>query len=234
LGLILGNRAESKYLFDARTKCIIEGHFYIKDYQLEDVFELMDLDYDDTTIIRREIHADGKSRAFVNDTPVTLQTLKILGEKLIDIHSQHATLQINTEAFQLMVLDSIAQHPQTLADYKKKFKTYKASIVELKDLQEELGKAQAEHDYFQFVFNELEQTNLLPGEQQALESEQTQLVNAEEIKRCFHNASAGMVQNESNLLDELKSIIGYVQHGIQYLPSQASLLERLQSSMIEL
>src|SRR5690606_41847518 len=111
---------------------------------------------------------------------------------------------------------------------------YKASIVELKDLQEELGKAQAEHDYFQFVFNELEQTNLLPGEQQALESEQTQLVNAEEIKRCFHNASAGMVQNESNLLDELKSIIGYVQHGIQYLPSQASLLERLQSSMIEL
>ncbi|MGH2623870.1 MAG: AAA family ATPase [Sphingobacterium sp.] len=133
LGLILGNRAESKYLFDARTKCIIEGHFYIKDYQLEDIFELMDLDYEDTTIIRREIHADGKSRAFINDTPVTLQTLKILGEKLIDIHSQHATLQINTEAFQLMVLDSIAQHPQTLADYKKKFKTYKASIVELKD-----------------------------------------------------------------------------------------------------
>ncbi len=103
LGLILGNRAESKHFFDESRKCIIEGHFYIKDYNLQDLFNSLDLDYEDTSLIRRELHADGKSRAFVNDTPVTLQTLKVLGEKLIDIHSQHATLQINTESFQLLV-----------------------------------------------------------------------------------------------------------------------------------
>lgn len=234
LGLILGNRAESKYLFDASTKCVIEGHFYIKDYQLKDVFETMDLDYEDTSIIRREIHADGKSRSFINDTPVTLQTLKVLGEKLIDIHSQHATLQINTEAFQLMVLDSIAQHPEALEEYKKKYKLYKKAVSELKDLADDLAKTKAEHDYFQFIFNELDQANLVSGEQQTLESEQAQLINAEEIKRYFHLASSAMVNNESNVLDELKSIISNVQNGIQYLPAQASLLDRLQSSMIEL
>lgn len=234
LGLILGNRAESKHFFDESRKCIIEGHFYIKDYNLQDLFNSLDLDYEDTSLIRRELHADGKSRAFVNDTPVTLQTLKILGEKLIDIHSQHATLQINTESFQLLVLDTVAQNQSVLADYKKKYQEYKRTVAELKQLEEDLAKAQSESDYQQFVFNELEQANLQDQEQEGLEAEQSQLENAEEIKRHFHAASSELQYGEINVLDSLKQALSSLQNGARYLPSSESLVDRLQSSLIEL
>ncbi len=234
LGLILGNRAESKHFFDESRKCIIEGHFYIKDYNLQDLFNSLDLDYEDTSLIRRELHADGKSRAFVNDTPVTLQTLKILGEKLIDIHSQHATLQINTESFQLLVLDTVAQNQSVLADYKKKYQEYKRTVAELKQLEEDLAKAQSESDYQQFVFNELEQANLQDQEQEGLEAEQSQLENAEEIKRHFHAASSELQDGEINVLDSLKQALSFLQNGARYLPSSESLVDRLQSSLIEL
>ena len=234
LGLILGNRAESKHFFDESRKCIIEGHFYIKDYNLKDLFNSLDLDYEDTSLIRRELHADGKSRAFVNDTPVTLQTLKVLGEKLIDIHSQHATLQINTESFQLLVLDTVAQNQSVLADYKKKYQEYKRTVAELKQLEEDLAKAQSESDYQQFVFNELEQANLQDQEQEGLEAEQSQLENAEEIKRHFHAASSELQDGEINVLDSLKQALSSLQNGARYLPSSESLVDRLQSSLIEL
>ncbi len=234
LGLILGNRAESKHFFDESRKCIIEGHFYIKDYNLQDLFNSLDLDYEDTSLIRRELHADGKSRAFVNDTPVTLQTLKILGEKLIDIHSQHATLQINTESFQLLVLDTVSQNQSVLADYKKKYQEYKRTVAELKQLEEDLAKAQSESDYQQFVFNELEQANLQDQDQEGLEAEQSQLENAEEIKRHFHAASSELQDGEINVLDSLKQALSSLQNGARYLPSSESLVDRLQSSLIEL
>ncbi len=234
LGLILGNRAESKHFFDESRKCIIEGHFYIKDYNLQDLFNSLDLDYEDTSLIRRELHADGKSRAFVNDTPVTLQTLKVLGEKLIDIHSQHATLQINTESFQLLVLDTVAQNQSVLADYKKKYQEYKRTVAELKQLEEDLAKAQSESDYQQFVFNELEQANLQDQEQEGLEAEQSQLENAEEIKRHFHAAGSELQNGEINVLDSLKQALSSLQNGARYLPSSESLVDRLQSSLIEL
>lgn len=234
LGLILGNRAESKHFFDESRKCIIEGHFYIKDYNLQDLFNSLDLDYEDTSLIRRELHADGKSRAFVNDTPVTLQTLKVLGEKLIDIHSQHATLQINTESFQLLVLDTVAQNQTVLADYKKKYQEYKRTVAELKQLEEDLAKARSESDYQQFVFNELEQANLQNQEQEGLEAEQSQLENAEEIKRHFHAASYELQDGEINVLDSLKQALSSLQNGARYLPSSESLVDRLQSSLIEL
>ncbi|WP_313513049.1 DNA repair protein RecN [Sphingobacterium sp.] len=234
LGLILGNRAESKHFFDESRKCIIEGHFYIKDYNLQDLFNSLDLDYEDTSLIRRELHADGKSRAFVNDTPVTLQTLKVLGEKLIDIHSQHATLQINTESFQLLVLDTVAQNQSVLADYKKRYQEYKRTVAELKQLEEDLAKAQSESDYQQFVFNELEQANLQDQEQEGLEAEQSQLENAEEIKRHFHAASSELQDGEINVLDSLKQALSSLQNGARYLPSSESLVDRLQSSLIEL
>lgn len=234
LGLILGNRAESKHFFDESRKCIIEGHFYIKDYNLQDLFNSLDLDYEDTSLIRRELHADGKSRAFVNDTPVTLQTLKVLGEKLIDIHSQHATLQINTESFQLLVLDTVSQNQSVLADYKKKYQEYKRTVAELKQLEEDLAKAQSESDYQQFVFNELEQANLQDQEQEGLEAEQSQLENAEEIKRHFHAASSELQDGEINVLDSLKQALSSLQNGARYLPSSESLVDRLQSSLIEL
>src|SRR5690606_38350672 len=234
LGLILGNRAESKHFFDESRKCIIEGHFYIKDYNLQDLFNSLDLDYEDTSLIRRELHADGKSRAFVNDTPVTLQTLKVLGEKLIDIHSQHATLQINTESFQLLVLDTVAQNQSVLADYKKKYQEFKRTVAELKQLEEDLAKARSESDYQQFVFNELEQANLQDQEQEGLEAEQSQLENAEEIKRHFHAASSELQIGEINVLDSLKQALSSLQNGARYLPSSESLVDRLQSSLIEL
>lgn len=234
LGLILGNRAESKHFFDESRKCIIEGHFFIKDYNLQDLFNSLDLDYEDTSLIRRELHADGKSRAFVNDTPVTLQTLKVLGEKLIDIHSQHATLQINTESFQLLVLDTVAQNQSLLFDYKKKYQEYKKAISELKNLEEDLQKARLESDYQQFVFNELDQANLQETEQEDLEAEQSQLENAEEIKRHFHAASSQLQDGEINVLDSLKQVQTSLQNGVRYLTSSESLVDRLQSTLIEL
>lgn len=234
LGLILGNRAESKHFFDESSKCIIEGHFEIAQYDLSDLFNQLDLDYEDTTIIRRELHADGKSRAFVNDTPVTLQTLKTLGERLIDIHSQHATLQINTESFQLLVLDTVAQQQALLNEYKTTYQSYKKSIASLQALEEELAKSRAEYDFNQFVFNELEQANLQADEQESLETEQNQLENAEEIKRHFHGAASLMQSEEVNVLDGLKSVLSFVQNGTKYLPSAEALQERLQSSLIEL
>lgn len=234
LGLILGNRAESKHFFDESSKCIIEGHFEVAQYDLSDLFSQLDLDYEDTTIIRRELHADGKSRAFVNDTPVTLQTLKTLGERLIDIHSQHATLQINTESFQLLVLDTVAQQQALLNEYKSTYQSYKKSIASLEALEEELAKSRAEYDFNQFVFNELEQANLQADEQGNLEAEQNQLENAEEIKRHFHGAASLMQSEEVNVLDGLKSVLSFVQNGTKYLPSAEALQERLQSALIEL
>ncbi|WP_312135284.1 DNA repair protein RecN [Sphingobacterium sp.] len=234
LGLILGNRAESKHFFDESSKCIIEGHFEVAQYDLSDLFSQLDLDYEDTTIIRRELHADGKSRAFVNDTPVTLQTLKTLGERLIDIHSQHATLQINTESFQLLVLDTVAQQQALLNEYKSTYQSYKKTIASLEALEEELAKSRAEYDFNQFVFNELEQANLQADEQGTLEAEQNQLENAEEIKRHFHGAASLMQSEEVNVLDGLKSVLSFVQNGTRYLPSAEALQERLQSALIEL
>ncbi len=234
LGLILGNRAESKHFFDETSKCIIEGHFEIAPYELQEMFSSLDLDYEDRTIIRRELHADGKSRAFVNDTPVTLQTLKALGEKLIDIHSQHATLQINTESFQLLVLDTVAAQQPLLLTYKKQYQAYKKAVADLQELEESLAKSRAEYDFNQFVFQELEQANLQEAEQEELEAEQSQLENAEEIKKHFHGAVSLLQSEEINVLDGLKSAVAMVQSGARYLPAAESLYERLQSSLIEL
>lgn len=234
LGLILGNRAESKHFFDETSKCIIEGHFEIAPYELKEMFSSLDLDYEDRTIIRRELHADGKSRAFVNDTPVTLQTLKALGEKLIDIHSQHATLQINTESFQLLVLDTVAAQQPLLSTYKKQYQAYKKAVADLQELEESLAKSRAEYDFNQFVFQELEQANLQEAEQEELEAEQSQLENAEEIKKHFHGAVSLLQSEEINVVDGLKSAVAMVQSGARYLPAAESLYERLQSSLIEL
>src|SRR5690606_33386434 len=135
LSLILGQRAESQYFFNQDRKCVIEGYFDIEAYELKEFFRLQDLDYEPETIIRREINSDGKSRAFVNDTPVTLQVLRTLAEKLIDIHSQHATLQLNTSSFQLFVLDSVAQNQAIRQAYTQQFHAYKKTLARLSALR---------------------------------------------------------------------------------------------------
>ena len=148
LGLILGQRAEGKYFFNQQKKCIVEGFFNIGEYQLKNFFVDNDLDYENETVLRREIALDGKSRAFINDTPVTLSILKNLGQQLIDVHSQHATLEINNADFQLLVIDVVAEHQDLLTEYKIQFQSFKKNQRKLKTLKEDSDKAKADQDYF--------------------------------------------------------------------------------------
>ncbi|MFD2597412.1 DNA repair protein RecN [Sphingobacterium corticis] len=234
LGLILGNRVEGKYVFNEGSKCIIEGYFDVRNYALKDLFDEQDLDYEAETIIRREVSSEGKSRAFVNDSPVTLQVLKALSERLIDIHSQQATNQINTEDFQFLVLDSVANNAATNADYTKKLKAYKGNVSALRELEERIAQSNAEADYNQFVVNELESAQLIENEVEDLESEQRQLENAEDIKRGLLNAVQSLEEGEQNALQSLKESLSEIQRIASYMTGGDDLLARLDSSIIEL
>ncbi|MDB5149880.1 MAG: recN, partial [Mucilaginibacter sp.] len=234
LSLILGQRAESKYFFNQQKKCVIEGTFKISGFHLADFFEENDLDYETETVLRREISADGKSRAFVNDTPVNLTALKQLGEKLIDIHSQHATLEINDPDFQLLIVDSVARHSDLLFDYQTKFRAYKKSLSKLNQLIAESDKAKADLDYFQFQFDELEKGALVADEQEHLELELSTLNNAEEIKRNLLSANYLLQDGEMAALIQLKEAgqaLGSIE---KYNPAVAELHQRINSTIIEL
>ncbi|WP_104385603.1 DNA repair protein RecN [Sphingobacterium sp. HMA12] len=234
LSLILGNRAEGKHFFDPSKKCVIEGEFNIGAYQLNSFFEQNDLDYADHTIIRREITPDGKSRAFVNDSPVTLAILKQLGEQLIDVHSQHATLQVNTEEFQFLVVDSVAGTFALKQSYKESYIAYKKAKRELEELKETVKKAAIELDYFQFQFDELDGAKLVPDEQGTLEQQQRQLENAEDIKRSL-NAASSLLENEDiAVLTQLKDAMSQIEGISSFLPEAADLATRVKSTLIEL
>lgn len=234
LGLILGNRAEGKQFFDDTKKCVIEGYFNVANYNLQPFFQEYDLDYEQETIIRREIAIDGKSRAFVNDSPVTLNTLKQLGEKLIDIHSQHATLQITTEDFQLFVLDSLAHNEGNLVVFRQEWKELKRIDKHLRDVKEQMASANAELDYNQFLYDELEKLNVLSGEVKKLEEEQQQLENAEEIKRNLLASNYLISDGDQNVLSLLKEGIQQVQSASKFLTDATSLADRLQSAYIDI
>ena len=234
LSLILGSRIEGKYFFNQDQKCIIEGYFNIGAYHLQSFFDEHDMDYETETIIRREISVDGKSRAFINDSPVNLAILKSLGEQLIDVHSQHATLQINTEAFQLLVIDSIAGNAELKLAFEKTFKEYRSTKKKLEELKGAIKNANAELDYHQFLFDELEQANLQDGEQTRLEEEQQQLENAEEIKRGLLSAVNYLTEQEANAVSLIKDALGQLQHIEKYMPASEDLFTRLQSTHIEL
>lgn len=234
LSLILGSRIEGKYFFNQDQKCIIEGYFNIGAYHLQSFFDEHDMDYETETIIRREISVDGKSRAFINDSPVNLTLLKSLGEQLIDVHSQHATLQINTEAFQLLVIDSIAGNAELKVAFEKTFKEYRATRKKLEELKGAIKNANAELDYHQFLFDELEQANLQEGEQIRLEEEQQQLENAEEIKRGLLSAVNYLTEQEANAVSLIKDALVQLQHIEKYMPASEDLFTRLQSTHIEL
>jgi len=234
LSLILGQRAESRYFFNQQKKCVIEGLFSIGNFELKPFFEDNDLDYEPETVLRREISADGKSRAFVNDTPVNLNALKSLGEKLIDIHSQHATLEINDPEFQLLVVDAVAKHDGLLNDYRAKFRSYKKSTSKLQQLIEESDKAKADLDYYQFQFDELEKANLADGEQEQLEQEFNELNHAEEIKRNLLGAHYLMQEGETSAIIQLREAghqLSVLEH---FNPQFAELYQRLNSVIIEL
>ncbi|WP_256012988.1 DNA repair protein RecN [Desertivirga xinjiangensis] len=233
LSLILGQRIEGKYFYNQQKKCIIEGHFEIGSYGLEAKFQEKDLDYEAGTVLRREISADGKSRAFINDTPVNLSTLKELGELLIDIHSQHATLEINDERFQLLVVDTLAANEILLKNYQSNFLAYRKAVSRHKKLEEESQQARADQDYFQFQFEELEQASLIADEQEVLEHELNSLTHAEEIKKNLLSASFLLNEDERSAIPQLKESLNQLQQVERYFPDIQSLSERLQSCLIE-
>lgn len=234
LSLILGNRAESRYFFNQQKKCVIEGNFKIEGYKLQDFFEENELDYELETVLRREISSEGKSRAFINDTPVNLNTLKQLGELLIDIHSQHATFEINDEGFQRLVVDTLAANDALLKEYQKLFKNYKEKQSRLNELKTNSLKIKSELDYLQFQFEELENTNLIEDEQDKLENQLQALTHAEEIKRSLLSASYLLSESEQAVISQLKEAFSQVQQAGKYLTESDTLAQRLQSSLIEL
>ena len=234
LSLILGQRAESRYFFNQQKKCVIEGVFSINGFHLKNFFEENELDYEAETILRREITADGKSRAFINDTPVNLTIIKQLGEKLIDIHSQHATLEINDPEFQLLVVDSVSGHGELLNEYRSKYRAYKKSVAKLQQLMSENDKAKSELDYFQFQFDELEKASLADDEQERLEQELYTLNNAEEIKRNLLGAFYLMQDGETSALIQLREAGHHLYTLEKFNPEIAELHERLKSTLIEL
>ena len=234
LSLILGQRTESKYFFNQQKKCVIEGFFRIDGFHLKKYFEENDLDYEAETVLRREINADGKSRAFVNDTPVNLASLKQLGEKLIDIHSQHATAEINDPNFQLLVVDSITNHSESLDQYRNAFFTYKKSATQLQQLIAENEKAKSEEDYLQFQFDELEKASLVEDEQEHLEQELYALNNAEEIKRNLLNTTYLLQESETAALNQFKESLQLLNSLEKFNPKVGELVQRLTSINIEL
>jgi DNA repair protein RecN (Recombination protein N) len=234
LSLILGQRAETKYFFNQDKKCIIEGWFLLSDQLLKGLFEENDLDFFNENTLRREISTDGKSRAFINDTPVTLTVMKQIGERLIDIHSQHATLEISDPSFQLSVVDTLAGHQQLLSDYRGKFKQYKQQQQHLATLQANATEAKNKQDYEQFLFNELEAANLQTEEQEKLETELQMLNNAESIKRSLLTGYGLLSEEETAVLPVLKEVISQLNQIEKFNPAYEVLNERLRSSLIEL
>ena len=234
LSLILGQRAESKYFFNQQKKCVIEGTFHLNGFQLNEFFAENDLDYDLETVLRREISSDGKTRAFINDTPVNLTTLKKLGEKLIDVHSQHATLEINDEDFQLLVIDTVAGNQNLLNNYREVYKSYKKSQALLKELINQSEKSKSDLDYFQFQFDELEKANLIAGEQAGLEQELDSLTHAEDIKKSLVSSISVLSETEPSAIVQIKEAVVNLANAEKYNFEISSLTERLNSCLIEI
>jgi len=234
LSLILGQRAESKYFYNQDKKCVIEGTFLLRDEQLKSSFEANDIDFFKETLLRREIAMDGKSRAFINDTPVNLTLLKQMGEQLIDIHSQHATQEINDADFQLLIVDSLADHAQLLKTYQSGFKQLKNDQQQLKELISKADEARSKQDYEQFLFNELEQATLKLGEQEDLELELEKLTHAESIKKNLLTALSLLSENEISAASLLKETALQLQSIEKFDPTISALYERLRSSIIEI
>jgi DNA repair protein RecN (Recombination protein N) len=234
LSLILGNRADTSVLLDKEEKCVVEGTFRIENYDLDDFFKRNDLDYEPVTILRREINPAGKSRAFINDSPVTVNLLKEIGEKLIDIHSQHQTLMLHDNAFQLDVVDSFGGNATLKNDYRSSYNKYLKIKKELAELKEKAGRNADDLEYYRFQFRQLEDAKLLPGEQQELEKEQELLSHAEEIKTGLSNSSGLLSSDESSVLSMLREVKANLARVREFMPDAESLFTRISSVWIEL
>ena len=212
LGLLLGQRADIKAIKNGANKCIVEAHFNISSYALESFFEDNDIEYDSQEcILRREVYASGKSRAFINDSPATLVQMKELGEKLVDIHSQHQNLLLNQEDFQLNVLDILANDDKELTEYKRIYTEYKHTLRSLEDKIREAEQNKQDEDYIRFQLQQLDAVKLQEGEQAELEQEADILSHAEEIKDALYKADQILSNNEINLLSATKECMHTLQ-----------------------
>ncbi len=234
LGLLLGDRADPSVLRDASKKCIVEAQLHIEKYKLNDFFKSYDLDMEPICILRREINPAGKSRAFINDTPVNLNQLKEIGARLIDIHSQHDTLLLNSSLFQLQLLDGPASNASLLLIYRELFALWKKKKKELEDLRLEEIKLRSELDFLQFQFDELEQAAIRPNEFVELEAEFSILSHAEEIKIQLTQALHLLDGENQSVNAGLKQALQSFQQAARYSNNLSSIQERVQSIHIEL
>ena len=235
IGLLLGQRADSKAIKNGAAKCTVEAHFDLSKYDLKPFFDLNEIDYDpEDCIIRREVSATGKSRAFINDTPEPLSLLKELGERLIDIHSQHQNLMLDKQDFQLEVVDIIAEDGNTLAAYKQAFANFSATKRELDGLRAKIESDKANADFIKFQHEELSTAALKDGEQEELEGKAETMGHAEEIKAALYEADKLLSADDSGAVSALHSAAGAIQGVKKVLPAATELADRMESAYIEL
>ncbi len=234
LGLILGQRADSSVQLDKSNKCIVESYFDLKGVDSQWFFEENELDFSETLVMRREISPGGRSRAFINDTPVTLDLMKELGSILIDIHSQHQTLMLGKNQFQLSIIDSFANHKNLLSSYSKTYRDFREKGKEYSALSEGYDKAQADFEYYNHQLKQLDEINLIAGEEIDLEKERDLLLHSEEVNEALSTASLALNGDEAATIPVLGDLKRRLEKIVEYLPESKGYLERLDSVAIEL
>lgn len=234
IGLLMGNRADTKILWDENEKCVTEGIFEIAGYNLNEIFKSADIDYDEQTVIRREISPGGKSRAFINDTPVTLDVMKRISSLLLDIHSQHETLQLGNQFFQLRLIDSYSGNQKIKEEYDKDWANYISCKKNLEDLTKQASELQQESDFIRFQLDELVKVNLAEDEQASLEAELNVIEHAEEIKRNLQLVLGLLNSSEYSSRSSLSEARSHLQSISTFSPEYENLYKRLESLVIEL
>ncbi len=235
IGLLLGQRADSKTLKQGADKCVIEAHFDLTDYQLKPLFDDNEIEYDaQDTIIRRELTATGKSRAFINDTPVPLSMLKELGDQLVDIHSQHKNLLVGQQDFQLAVVDIMANDEAELKSYQQVYSEYHTAVHQIEKVRADIEQNRQNADFLQFQYNELKDAKLVDGEQEELEQRSETMSHAEDIKSALYEADNALSADDSGAVTSLRTAM-YALKGIGHVfPLAGELAERMDSTYIEL
>ena len=235
IGLLLGQRADSKSIKQGKDRCVIEAHFDLSRYGMKPFFDENDIEYDDTdTIVRRELTAAGKSRAFINDTPVSLAMLKELGERLVDVHSQHQNLLLQKQDFQLSVVDILAHDARELADYQQAFAQYQEAEHRLHTLEEDIERNRQNMDFLQYQYNELDAAHLEPGEQEELEQQSETMSHAEDIKTALYEADNALNGDDRGVVAQVKTAASALTGISRVMPQTQELTERLESCRIEL
>lgn len=234
LGFVLGDRTDTGVLFDKENKCVVEAHFLLNDDGLKPFFDSNDLDFDQECILRRELSPQKKSRAFINDTPVSLQVMREIGNQLVDIHSQHDSLLLTDAGFQLHLLDEIAQNNSLLNKYQLDYSNYNALVRRLKELQTMAEKNIAENDYLKFQLDELQKAQLKEGEYAEIEQRLNVMENAEEIRTLLFSANGLLENSETAILPQLNELSSLLHRLKQLVPNTEELQQRIESTQVEL